>query len=91
MILVEIPRSFMIFRNEETTVEIGCNCTVAFALLSAFTIALSALLSTLLPISLSLSAEIQRPDGNPYNPKTSLPLSLSLSDNSFWARKFTIC
>lgn len=40
----------MILRKEDMTVEIGCSSTVAFPLLSAFTIALNALFNILLPI-----------------------------------------
>lgn len=49
---MDLPRFFMILRKDDMTVEIGCNSTVAFPLLSAFTIVRNALFSIILPILL---------------------------------------
>jgi len=49
----KIPWFFMMWRNEDITVEIGLSSTIAFPLLSAFTILLKASFSILLPISLN--------------------------------------
>jgi hypothetical protein len=58
------PRYFMMLRKETMTEEMGWRLAVAFPLLSAFTIVLSASFNILLPIAnvaSSLSVEQERP------------------------------
>ena len=71
----DLPRSFMILRKEEMTLEIGFNSTVAFPLFSAFTIDLNASFNILLPISLSLSLSLY--------PEKLKPLSRTQSHSEF--------